>query len=116
MSQVQAQTSHQPGARAQLAAALSTDEFQCLEALLTSTGRTFNDVSVAGDTWTVSAGGGQRSFPRGKGRGRKHQQQRLDWRRILFDLDGWSYCHVPHLTSHRYFARGWRAGFGTGSR
>eukprot|EP00291_Cryptomonas_curvata_P000689 CAMPEP_0172182580 /NCGR_PEP_ID=MMETSP1050-20130122/18478_1 /TAXON_ID=233186 /ORGANISM="Cryptomonas curvata, Strain CCAP979/52" /LENGTH=697 /DNA_ID=CAMNT_0012856041 /DNA_START=843 /DNA_END=2939 /DNA_ORIENTATION=+ len=66
---VQAQTSHQPGARAQLAAALSADEFQCLEALLTSTGRTFNDVSVAGDTWTVAAGGGSALSPVGKGEG-----------------------------------------------
>jgi hypothetical protein len=73
LSQVQAQTSHQPGARAQLAAALSADEFRCLEAMLTSTGLTFNDVYVAGDAWTVSAGG-QRSFPGGKGRRRKHQQ------------------------------------------
>jgi hypothetical protein len=46
LSQVKAQTSQQPGARAQLAAALSSDEFCCLEALLDSTGRTFNDVSV----------------------------------------------------------------------
>jgi hypothetical protein len=69
LSQVQAQTSHQPCARAQLAAALSTNEFQCLEALLTSTGRTFNDVSVAGDTWTVSAGGGSAFSPEGKGGG-----------------------------------------------
>jgi hypothetical protein len=71
LSQVQAQTSHQPGARDQLAAALSVDEFQCLEALLTSTGRTFNDVSVAGDTWTVSAGGSSAlsSSPEGKGEG-----------------------------------------------
>ena len=48
LSQVQARA-RQPGARAQLAAALSSDEFRCLEALLTSTGRTSNDVSS--QTW-----------------------------------------------------------------
>ncbi len=42
-------------------AALSSDEFCCLEALLTSTGRTFNDVSVT-DTrdWLQS---GRRRLP-----------------------------------------------------
>ncbi len=64
---MQLQISQQQGARAQLAAALSGDEFRCLEALLTSTGRTFSDVSVAGDTWTVLAGVGNslESLPSG---------------------------------------------------
>ena len=67
--QVQAQTSQQPGARAQLAAALSSDEFRCLEALLTSNERVFNDVSGVGhrrhlESWTVSAGG-SRALPPG---------------------------------------------------
>ena len=69
LSQVQAQTGHQPGARAQLAAALSVDEFQHLEALLTRTGRSFNDVSVTGDTWTLSAAGGSALSPAGTGGG-----------------------------------------------
>ncbi len=45
LSQVQART-RQPGARAQLAAALSSDESRCLEALLTSTGRTSSSIDV----------------------------------------------------------------------
>ena len=69
LSQVQAQTSHQPGARAQLAAALSAEEFRQLEVMLTSTGRSFSDVSVTGDTWTVAAGGGSVFFPEAKGGG-----------------------------------------------
>ena len=53
-------TGQQPGARAQLVAALSSTEFCCLEALLTSTGRTFNDVSVTdtGDDEVQVLGGG----------------------------------------------------------
>jgi hypothetical protein len=53
-------TGQQPGARAQLVVALSSAEFCCLEALLTSTGRTFNDVSVTdtGDNEVQVLGGG----------------------------------------------------------